>query len=77
MLWIDNEAIEFTAPRFETLHTHGTGCVYSAAITAQLARGESLPVAVRLAKRFITGAIETNPGLGHGLGPVNTMFVLP
>jgi hydroxymethylpyrimidine/phosphomethylpyrimidine kinase len=62
---------EFPAPRLATMHTHGTGCTYSAAIAACLARGESLPDAVARAKRFIHEAIRTNPGLGRGSGPVN------
>ena len=62
---------EFESPRIETRHTHGTGCTYSAAITAGLARGLTLPVAVRKAKRYIHAAIKTNPGLGAGAGPVN------
>ena len=62
---------EFPAPRIETRHTHGTGCTYSAAITAELARGAPLETAVERAKAFITEAIRTNPGLGHGCGPVN------
>ena len=61
----------FKAPRIETRHTHGTGCTYSAAITAELAKGEDLFSAVTSAKKFITRAIRTNPGLGHGVGPVN------
>ena len=62
---------EFPAPRIETRHTHGTGCTYSAAITAELARGTPLETAVERAKAFITEAIRTNPGLGRGCGPVN------
>lgn len=62
---------EFPAPRIPTPHTHGTGCTYSAAITAGLARGMALAEAVARAKRFIHVAIRTNPGLGHGAGPVN------
>ena len=62
---------EFPAPRVATPHTHGTGCTYSAAITAALARGLALADAVALAKRFIHEAIRTNPGLGKGSGPVN------
>ena len=62
---------EFPAPRVATPHTHGTGCTYSAAITAGLAMGLALPVAVGRAKRFIHEAIRTNPGLGQGSGPVN------
>ena len=62
---------EFRAARTPTRHTHGTGCTYSAAITALLARGETLPQAVARAKDFITEAIRTAPGLGAGSGPVN------
>src|SRR5204863_47921 len=62
---------EFPAERVETPHTHGTGCTYSAAITAGLASGLHLADAVARAKRFIDRAIRTNPGLGKGCGPVN------
>jgi hydroxymethylpyrimidine/phosphomethylpyrimidine kinase len=62
---------EFPAPRISTPHTHGTGCTYSAAITASLAGGCELGEAVARAKRFIHLAILGNPGLGHGSGPVN------
>ncbi len=62
---------EFPAPRIDTRHTHGTGCTYSAAITAGLALGLPLPEAVGRAKRFITAAIESAPGLGRGFGPLN------
>jgi hydroxymethylpyrimidine/phosphomethylpyrimidine kinase len=62
---------DFPAARISTRHTHGTGCTFSAAITAGLARGQALGDAVERAKRFIQEAIRTNPGLGHGAGPVN------
>ncbi|HWQ54629.1 MAG TPA: bifunctional hydroxymethylpyrimidine kinase/phosphomethylpyrimidine kinase [Bryobacteraceae bacterium] len=62
---------EFSARRIATRHTHGTGCTYSAAITAGLAEGRPLAQAVETAKRFITEAIRSNPGLGGGCGPVN------
>ena len=61
----------YPAPRIETAHTHGTGCTYSAAIAALLARGLSLTEALPRAKQYITEAIRTNPGLGRGHGPVN------
>ena len=61
----------FTTPRIATHHTHGTGCTYSAAVTAYLAKGLPLLEAVGQAKKFITHAIRTNPGLGGGSGPVN------
>jgi hydroxymethylpyrimidine/phosphomethylpyrimidine kinase len=61
----------FSAPRIATRHTHGTGCTYSAAITAELAKGSALRVAIGKAKEFITEAIRTAPGLGSGTGPLN------
>lgn len=45
------------APRIAGRHTHGTGCTYAAAITACLARGDSLVRAVQRAKTFVTRAI--------------------
>ena len=62
---------EFSSPRIATQHTHGTGCTYSAAITAELAKGAALRDAVGKAKEFITEAIRTAPGLGSGTGPLN------
>jgi hydroxymethylpyrimidine/phosphomethylpyrimidine kinase len=75
ILLVEGQFIELRAPRIDTPHTHGTGCTYSAAITAEMAKGASLPDAVRRAKQFITRAIETNPGLGGGSGPVNHFAV--
>ena len=71
LLYTEGRFQSFPGKRIETPHTHGTGCTYSAAITAGLAKGASLLEAVSAAKQFITRAIETNPGLGHGFGPVN------
>jgi hydroxymethylpyrimidine/phosphomethylpyrimidine kinase len=61
----------YRSARIQTAHTHGTGCTFSACITAELAKGFSLPDAVQIAKRFVTQAIATNPGLGKGSGPLN------
>ncbi|WP_051935510.1 bifunctional hydroxymethylpyrimidine kinase/phosphomethylpyrimidine kinase [Deinococcus sp. YIM 77859] len=58
------------APRQHTRHTHGTGCTLSAAITAQLARGHSLPQAVRAAHAYVQAALRAAPGLGAGHGPL-------
>ena len=57
--------------RVSTRHTHGTGCAYSAAITACLASGDELLPAVRRAKQFVQSAIESAPQLGRGHGPLN------
>jgi len=62
---------EFTGARIVTPHTHGTGCTYSAAITAELAKGLPLRAAISKAKEFISAAIRTAPGLGSGTGPLN------
>ncbi len=71
-LFYDGAAfVRLPAPHIDTPHTHGTGCTYSAAITALLARGETLLDAIRQAKDFISRAIASAPGLGHGCGPVN------
>ncbi len=61
----------FPGKRITTRHTHGTGCTYSAAITAGLASGRSLQESIASAKAFIQSAIETAPELGAGYGPVN------
>ncbi|WP_282936794.1 bifunctional hydroxymethylpyrimidine kinase/phosphomethylpyrimidine kinase [Paenibacillus sp. RC67] len=61
----------FTAERYETRHTHGTGCTFSAVITAELAKGNTLLEAVQTAKQFITLAIRDELGIGAGHGPTN------
>jgi hydroxymethylpyrimidine/phosphomethylpyrimidine kinase len=65
------EPVWLPAPRLATRHTHGTGCTFSAAMAAGLAQGLELLEAVRQAKRFITDAIRTAPGIGAGHGPTN------
>ncbi len=64
---------EFKAPRIETKNTHGTGCSFSAAIAAELAKGKNILDAVRVAKEFITLAIKFGLPVGKGFGPVNPM----
>lgn len=71
-IYYDGKLMEsFSAPRYETRHTHGTGCTFSAAITAELAKGTPILQAVQIAKSFITAAIEDELGLGGGHGPTN------
>jgi hydroxymethylpyrimidine/phosphomethylpyrimidine kinase len=71
LLYSEGAFHQIEGQRVQTRNTHGTGCTYSAAITALLARGEPLLSAVELAKRYIQRAIETAPGFGSGSGPVN------
>ncbi len=61
----------FRADRIDSRHTHGTGCTYSAAITAELAKGAQLIDAIATSKTFITQAIRNAPGLGRGSGPLD------
>lgn len=70
-LLFEDRWTRFPGKRIRTRHTHGTGCVYSAAITASLAKGLALEEAVDLSRKFIQKAIETAPALGRGNGPVN------
>jgi len=71
LLYDHHEFTEFQAPRVDSTHTHGTGCTFAAAITAQLAQGVSVREAVPLAQRYVAGAIRHAPGLGRGHGPMD------
>jgi hydroxymethylpyrimidine/phosphomethylpyrimidine kinase len=83
---VDNEAIDlfyagknfrkFRSPRIETKNTHGTGCTFSSAIAAGLARGLKLTDAIGGAKEYVTEAIRTNLNIGHGHGPLNHFYRL-
>jgi hydroxymethylpyrimidine/phosphomethylpyrimidine kinase len=61
----------FSSKRIRTKNTHGTGCTFSAAITAELAKGSSILEAVHVAKNFIQAAIEDDLQIGSGHGPTN------
>jgi hydroxymethylpyrimidine/phosphomethylpyrimidine kinase len=64
---------ELRAPRLDTPHTHGTGCITAAALAACLARGLPLSAAAREAKRFVSVAIAGGLALGGGNGPANPL----
>ena len=57
--------------RIESPHTHGTGCTFSAAITARLVHGDDLREAFAASKEYITGAIAHARLFGRGINPVN------
>jgi len=57
LLFVDRKVVEFSAPFVRGVATHGTGCTYSAAITAGLAKGLSLEEAINQAKKFVTDSI--------------------
>jgi hydroxymethylpyrimidine/phosphomethylpyrimidine kinase len=64
---------EFPASWLSTKRTHGSGCTFSAAITAGLASGQSLREAIQQGRAFISQAIERAPILGHGNPPVSPL----
>jgi hydroxymethylpyrimidine/phosphomethylpyrimidine kinase len=68
--------LELRRPRLHTRHTHGTGCTFSAAIAAHLARGADVPAALAAARDFVQWAIAHAPGLGAGHGPTNHLYFL-
>lgn len=65
-----------SAARIDTPHSHGTGCTFSAAIAAELARGRSALEAAHGARAFVQGALERSEPLGAGRGPVNHLWRL-
>jgi hydroxymethylpyrimidine/phosphomethylpyrimidine kinase len=61
----------FSGPRFDTRHTHGTGCALASACATGLAQGLSLEAAVAHAWAYVAEAIRRAPGFGHGAGPLD------
>jgi len=77
VLWEGNEARELrpegpVAP----VSVHGTGCTFSAAIAARLARGDGVGEAVAAAKRYVTEAIRRAPRIGRGHPPAHHFHAL-
>lgn len=66
----------FSGKWIETNNSHGTGCSLSSAITANLAKGEKLSLAIKNAKTWLTGAIAASDELdiGQGSGPVHHFY---
>jgi hydroxymethylpyrimidine/phosphomethylpyrimidine kinase len=60
LLFIDGKVVEFSAPRTFEVATHGTGCTYSAAITANLAFGRPLEKAISEAKKIVSESIRSH-----------------
>lgn len=65
------DILELDGEMIESKNTHGTGCTLSAAITAHLAKGETVLDAIAKAKEFVTGAIRNGLAIGGGYGPAN------
>ncbi len=71
LLFDGKDFYSFPSKRVQTKNTHGTGCTFSAAITAELANGKTVQEAVLTAKAFIQAAIEEDLEIGKGHGPTN------
>ncbi len=67
--------VELGTDRIDSERVHGSGCTFSAAVVAALARGMSLLDALGFAREFITGAIQKAPPLGGGISPVHPMHL--
>ena len=76
ILYYDGKIRKFTSPRVDAKTTHGTGCSFSAAIAAGLAKKLDIPTAVENAKKFVTLSIKFGLKVGKGYGPVNPMATL-
>lgn len=64
---------ELTGPLIDTTNTHGTGCSFSAALTAYMAQGLSPWSAVAMAKKYIDIGLRYAYQVGGGRGPINHM----
>jgi hydroxymethylpyrimidine/phosphomethylpyrimidine kinase len=71
VVYFEGEFKEYVGGRIDTRYTHGTGCGFSSAITAELAKGKSIPEAIELAKKFIENAVRYGLPLGKCHGPIN------
>lgn len=70
LLFDGSRARTLQTSRVATRHSHGTGCTFSAAIAAGLARGWDLTSAVESAQDYVRRALESAPGIGEGHGPL-------
>ncbi len=69
--WSDGkDSFWLSGPSIDSIHSHGSGCTLSSAITACLAKGYALLDALILAKAYITQGIRNSVQLGGGPGPV-------
>ncbi len=74
IIYYDNNFIELTYPFVNSKNTHGTGCTFSAAITANLAKGKDVIKSIRIARAYVQYAIENGLDIGTGHGPVGHLL---
>jgi len=73
ILYDGNKIYKFIAPRIDTPNTHGTGCTFASAISAAIAKVNIVIDSIRIAKAYLTAAIQrgSTMNIGHGFGPVD------
>lgn len=76
LMFDGTEFTELSGERYATENTHGGGDTMAAAITAALAKGSSVPDAVRYGKWFVSTAVAHSYQLGKGVGPVSPFWRL-
>ncbi len=77
ILYDKNNFFEFYSKKIFTNNTHGTGCTFSSAITANLSKGSSLYESVLIAHNYVHNSILKAPNLGSGHGPLNHFHIIP
>jgi hydroxymethylpyrimidine/phosphomethylpyrimidine kinase len=73
VLFNGTDFVHFQSSRIHSRNTHGTGCVLSAAITAELAAGKEIGEAVRAGREFVIDAIRHGLRIGSGIGPCDPL----
>lgn len=73
LLYYEGKFQTFSTMRLNVTTTHGTGCSFSAAIAAGLAKGSDIPTATEKAKEIITLGVKFGLNIGSGYGPVNPL----
>ncbi|MBR2027679.1 MAG: bifunctional hydroxymethylpyrimidine kinase/phosphomethylpyrimidine kinase [Oscillospiraceae bacterium] len=76
LLYREGKIIWFEGKRIDNPNTHGTGCTLSSAIAANLAKGFTLEESIKMAKKYIQGALSAMLDLGSGSGPMQHNFAL-
>ena len=71
-----NELVQLGGEKVKVENTHGTGCTFASALTAQLAAGRGLIEAATLAKAYVTKAIEKGYAIGKGRVPLDHFYRL-
>ncbi len=74
-IYIDNKFIYLKYPKVQIKDTHGTGCTFSAAITANLAKGIESLKSIRIARAYLQGSLENALNVGKGSVSLNHFWL--